>query len=131
MPLVARIALTNHGSDTPRDLVVDIALPALEFGAGRGVTLRMVQGFYDKGGSRTNRAGADAVVADVVTRLRASDAAKRTYGIVTFSQAQQQLILNLLDQARTAHPENRALLHGRDCRARDRQEPGEHPGRRA
>lgn len=78
---------------------------AAEIGPGRGVTLRSVTGHYDKGASRTNQAEAQAVVADIVARLRAPDAKARTYGIVTFSQAQQSLVEDLLDAARIKYPE--------------------------
>ncbi|MBK7078087.1 MAG: DUF3320 domain-containing protein [Myxococcales bacterium] len=78
---------------------------AFETGPGRGVKLHTVAGFYDKGGARTNRAEAEAVVADLLTRLRAPDARKRTYGVVTFSMAQQGLVEDLLDRARAEHPE--------------------------
>ena len=60
---------------------------------------------YDKGKSRTNRLEAEALVLDLVTRLRNSDAPRHSYGIVTFSLAQQQLIENLLDEERRKYPE--------------------------
>jgi hypothetical protein len=56
-----------------------------------GVRLHQIAGIYDKGESRTNRAEAQAVVADLVARLRSPDADQQTFGVVTFSQAQQQL----------------------------------------
>jgi len=78
---------------------------AAAIGAGRGVTLRPIAGYYDKGGARTNQAEAQAVVADLVARLRAPDARSRTYGVVTFSQAQQGLVEDLLDRVRAEQPE--------------------------
>lgn len=73
---------------------------------GMGVSYRHVPaGVYDKGKSRTNRAEADAVVAEVVRRLRDPKQAKLTIGIVTFSMAQQVLIEDLLDEARRSYPE--------------------------
>ena len=42
---------------------------------------------------------------ELVNRLRKSDGPPRSYGVVTFSQAQQQLIENLLDEERRKHPE--------------------------
>ncbi len=60
---------------------------------------------YDKGKSRTNKGEADALVKELVTRLRTEDGPRRSYGVVTFSQAQQQLVENLLDDARRKHPE--------------------------
>jgi very-short-patch-repair endonuclease len=64
-----------------------------------GVQFRFVKGAcYDKGGARTNRGEAEALVAELVARLRDPVGAKRSYGVVTFSQAQQELIENLLDE---------------------------------
>ncbi len=71
-----------------------------------GVSLREVTGgFYDASRSRTNRAEAEAVVADLVARL--ADPAQRTLsiGVVTFSIAQQGLIEDLIERARHDHPE--------------------------
>lgn len=62
-------------------------------------------GFYDKGKTRTNRAEALAIRDDVLRRLTCPQLAHHSIGIVTFSQAQQELILDLLDQARRDHPE--------------------------
>ena len=70
-----------------------------------GVTLRHIDGTYDRGDTRTNRKEAEALVADVVERLLTYD--KDTYrsiGVVTFSLAQQTLIEDLLDQARRDKP---------------------------
>lgn len=60
---------------------------------------------YDKGKSRTNRAEAEALVAELVNRLRQKDGPPRSFGVVTFSLAQQQLVENLLDEERRQHPE--------------------------
>ncbi|MDP2358159.1 MAG: DUF3320 domain-containing protein [Beijerinckiaceae bacterium] len=58
-------------------------------------------GVYERGGARVNRKEAEAVVADVVRRLRS---AKESIGVVTFNGEQQRLIENLLDQARRSDP---------------------------
>lgn len=70
-----------------------------------GVSFRHVIGEYDKGKSRTNRAEASAVVSEVLNRLLDPEQANFSIGIVTFSQAQQQLIDDLLEEARRQHPE--------------------------
>ncbi|WP_298268540.1 DUF4011 domain-containing protein [Geobacter sp.] len=70
-----------------------------------GVSFRPVTGEYDKGKSRTNRAEATAVVSEVLNRLLDPLQAKFSIGIVTFSQAQQQLIDDLLEEARRQNPE--------------------------
>jgi len=62
-------------------------------------------GHYDKGKTRTNKAEAEAVVAEVVKRLLDPDLQKWSIGVVTFSMAQQRLIEDLLDEARRARPE--------------------------
>jgi hypothetical protein len=71
-----------------------------------GVEFRLVAGTYDRGGTSTNRAEAEAVVAEIVRRLKNPDAspANRSIGAVTFSQAQQTLVQDLLDAAGDADP---------------------------
>lgn len=68
----------------------------------RGVHFEHVKGVYDRGGSRTNRAEADAIVKAIEKHFL--DPAKRsqTLGVVTFNQAQQSLIEKLLDERRRA-----------------------------
>ncbi len=64
------------------------------------VRFQKVAGVYDRGGSRTNRIEAEAVVAGI--RDHYLDAAKidQTLGVVTFNQPQQALIEKLLDAER-------------------------------
>ncbi|MCC5841956.1 MAG: DUF3320 domain-containing protein, partial [Opitutales bacterium] len=62
-------------------------------------------GHYDKGKSRTNTAEAETIVSGVIARLCDPVRARASIGIVTFSQAQQTLILDLLDKARSDFPE--------------------------
>lgn len=69
-----------------------------------GVTLTEVAGVFDRGGSRTNRIEAEAVVARVVELLTASEKPD-SIGVVTFNQAQQTLIEDLLDAARREQPQ--------------------------
>ena len=71
-----------------------------------GVKWRPVPaGHYDKGRSRTNRAEADAVVKEIVTRLLDPARRSASLGVVTFSQAQQRLVEDLLDVERARRPE--------------------------
>lgn len=63
------------------------------------VKFQPVAGAYDRGGSRTNRAEADAVVAAIETHF-AGLGPKASVGVVTFNQAQQVLIETLLDVRR-------------------------------
>lgn len=86
-----------------RNRLLTFASPVRE---GMGVTwCHVSDGYYDKGKSRTNRREADAVVAEIVRRLRDPELSKSSIGVVTFSQAQQRLIEDLLDTERYKHPE--------------------------
>lgn len=73
------------------------------------VPLWRVEGVYDRGKSRTNRAEARAV-ADRAAALMARwldlpEDERPTLGIVTFNAQQQALIADLLDEARLADPD--------------------------
>ncbi|MCC6783639.1 MAG: DUF3320 domain-containing protein, partial [Planctomycetes bacterium] len=84
-----------------------LTFPApLERGRGRGVSLVRVEGVYDRSRSRTNPKEAESVVADLLARLRAIDDPERapSFGIVTFSRPQQELVLDLLERARRDDP---------------------------
>jgi very-short-patch-repair endonuclease len=72
---------------------------------GLGVHFRQVSGHYDRGGSRTNRAEAQAIVSEVVKRLGDPATAGASIGIVTFNSQQQRHIEDLLDAARQEFPE--------------------------
>lgn len=67
--------------------------------------LQVPHGYYDKGKSRTNMAEAEAITAEVIRRLKDPSLSRFSIGIVTFSQAQQTLVLDKLDEARRHHPE--------------------------
>ncbi|HPF38105.1 MAG TPA: DUF3320 domain-containing protein [Phycisphaerae bacterium] len=72
---------------------------------GQGVSFRHIaDGVYDKGQSRTNRAEAEAVVKDVLSRLMDPERSRLSIGIVTFSMAQQTLVEDLLDAAVRENP---------------------------
>ena len=58
-------------------------------------------GIYERGGAKVNRKEAEAVVAEVVRRLKTST---QSIGVVTFNGDQQRLIENMLDQARRSDP---------------------------
>ncbi|MBM4060232.1 MAG: DUF3320 domain-containing protein [Planctomycetes bacterium] len=72
---------------------------------GLGVRSVLVAGVYDRAGSRTNRLEAEALVAEVVARLRDPARNRHSIGIVFFSQGQQVLVEDLLDAARAQHAE--------------------------
>jgi hypothetical protein len=96
------IAFSNHRYYDDRLHVFPAAATKV---ADLGVSWRRVDGVYDRAGTRTNRIEAEALVADVVARLRDPIQQKRSLGVVTFSRAQQTLIEDLLDDARAEHPE--------------------------
>ncbi|MCQ2299043.1 MAG: DUF4011 domain-containing protein [Bacteroidales bacterium] len=57
-----------------------------------------VNGVYDKGGKRSNKAEADAIVNEVVRRLKLEDSEKHSIGIISFSVVQQNLIEDMLQE---------------------------------
>ena len=68
-----------------------------------------INGYYDKGKSRQNRAEAQAVVDEIERRLRNDELRKKSIGVVTFSIVQQALIEDLLSDLFIAHPELETL----------------------
>ena len=69
------------------------------------VTLRRVNGVYAKGKSRTNPPEAQALVAELVRRLRNPRERDKSIGVVTLNAEQQRLIEDLLDAERRADGE--------------------------
>jgi very-short-patch-repair endonuclease len=71
-------------------------------------------GIYDRGGSRTNRVEAEAIVREIVEHFSDDARRKLTLGVVTFNQTQQRLIESLLDQelAKSSDLEQRIAEHG-------------------
>jgi very-short-patch-repair endonuclease len=68
------------------------------------VFFRRVAGVYARGKARTNPIEAQAVVAEVVRRLRDPVLSRLSLGVVTFNVEQQRLIEDLLDAERRADP---------------------------
>jgi very-short-patch-repair endonuclease len=66
----------------------------------------VADGVYEKGGARINRKEAQALVADLVGRLKSAEfrESKLTVGVVTFNAEQQALIEDLLDEERRKDP---------------------------
>ena len=79
---------------------------------GLGVTWHPVNGVYDKGKTRTNRGEAEALVASLVASLGQYAPGTRSFGVVAFSQPQQTLVADLLDEARRTRPELEAHFSG-------------------
>ncbi|WP_028609850.1 DUF3320 domain-containing protein [Paenibacillus harenae] len=71
---------------------------------------RPVDGFYDRGRTKHNRAEGEAVVAEIVRRLKDPALRQQSIGVVTFSSIQQTLIEDLLDEAIRREAELEQLL---------------------
>jgi len=71
------------------------------------IQLHPVQGVYDKGDTRTNKAEAQAIVQFIIQHLTTQLTAevKQTVGVVTFNITQQKLIEDLLDNELANYPE--------------------------
>jgi superfamily I DNA and/or RNA helicase len=67
------------------------------------VTWQHVDGYYDYGKTRTNRAEAEAIVAETIHRLQNNP--ERSIGIVAFSKPQSDLIEDLLNETLVQYPE--------------------------
>ena len=65
------------------------------------VRIEFVHGVYDRGGSRTNKAEAVAIVEAIERYYLDPTMKKYSLGVVTFNQAQQALIEDLLDARRS------------------------------
>jgi very-short-patch-repair endonuclease len=67
------------------------------------VRFEQVNGVYDRGGSRTNRAEAEAIVTAIEKHFLDPNPRPLSLGIVTFNQPQQNLIETLLDARRRSN----------------------------
>ena len=63
------------------------------------VSFEYVDGVYERGGSKCNKKEGDALVAEVVKRLKDPTTRSQSIGIVTFNTAQQNYIENALSKA--------------------------------
>lgn len=75
------------------------------------VKLVQVEGFYDKGKTKQNRAEAEAVVAEIIRRLSDEQLRNDSIGVVTFSSVQQNLIEDMLVEELAKYPELEELDH--------------------
>lgn len=73
------------------------------------VTLRKIDGVYDKGKTRSNLAEAKAIVEEVKKRLSDAELSKYSIGIVSFSKVQQNLIEDLLCEELAKYPKLESL----------------------
>lgn len=63
-----------------------------------------IQGVYDRGKTRQNRAEAYAIVKELVKQLSAPEGKRKSVGVVTFSSVQQTLIEDLLNDEFAKNP---------------------------
>ncbi|MGL5273863.1 MAG: AAA domain-containing protein [Phocaeicola sp.] len=75
------------------------------------VSLVPVKGVYDKGNTRSNRIEAECVVKEIIRRLSDAELSQRSIGVVSFSQAQQNLIEDLLVEELSKQPELEQLAY--------------------
>jgi len=68
----------------------------------RKVTFEFIDGFYDKGKTRTNKNEAEAIIEYI--RIHLENKNKKSIGVVTFSQTQQSLIEDLLQKLFQENP---------------------------
>lgn len=87
------------------------------------VNFHRVSGAYAKGKSRTNPIEAQALVAEVVRRLRDPELRRLSLGIVTLNTEQQRLVEDLLDDERRSDPSLEPFFATHD--ATDERLPGE------
>lgn len=69
----------------------------------RSVSFHDVKGTYERGRG-TNRQEAKEVVKEIIKRLQNKELRSRSIGVVTFNEAQQNLIEDMLDKALAEHP---------------------------
>lgn len=69
------------------------------------VRFERIHGVYDRGGSRTNRAEAEAIIKGIEQHFLSPEKKHLSLGVVTFNQPQQDLIETLLDARRNASPQ--------------------------
>ena len=99
------IAFSNHAFYDGRL----ITMPGVNDGASH-VKLIRVDGVYGRGGSRCNRAEAEAIVAELKRRCRDEAVSGQSVGIITMNVQQQALVEQLLAEACDSDPQLTAWL---------------------
>jgi hypothetical protein len=74
------------------------------------VVLIPVEGYYDRGKTKHNKAEAKAIVEEIVYRLTDPVLSKQSIGVVTFSSIQQILIDDMLNEVLKSRPDLEALV---------------------
>lgn len=78
------------------------------------VVFQRVEGTFERGGARVNRAEAEAVVTEIVRRQKDPALSDQSVGVVTFNIPQQTLIEDLFQQACAADASLDAWAHSGD-----------------
>ena len=78
------------------------------------VRLIPVEGFYDRGKTKQNKAEAEAIVREIIRRLSDPVLKNRSIGVVTFSSVQQNLIADMLEIEFSKHPELDEIANNAD-----------------
>lgn len=68
-----------------------------------------VEGYYDRGKTKQNKAEAEAIIAEIARRLKDEELRKSSIGVVTFSSVQQELIEDMLLDLYVKEPELESL----------------------
>ena len=76
------------------------------------VRLIHVDGVFDRGKTRTNKAEAEAVVAEIKRRYKDPELSMQSLGVVTFNISQQHLIDDLLNEACTQDAQLEKWVYG-------------------
>ena len=74
------------------------------------VSYEFVEATYGRGGTRANKKEADAVVREIMDRLKDENRKNDSIGVVTFSQAQKDLIEDTLAEALREYPEIEEMI---------------------
>jgi len=69
------------------------------------VRLIPVEGFYDRGKTKQNKAEAEAIINEIIRRLSDPVLKNKSIGVVTFSSVQQNLISDMLEAEFNKHPD--------------------------
>ncbi|MFC4558361.1 DUF3320 domain-containing protein [Virgibacillus kekensis] len=74
-----------------------VTFPSIDDMASR-VSFKNVEGVYDRGKTKQNKLEAEAIVNDIFSRLSNPEKQHESIGVVTFSQPQQTLIEDMIDE---------------------------------
>jgi hypothetical protein len=80
-----------------------ITFPSIDDQVSR-VSFRNVGGIYDRGKTKQNKIEAEAIVDEIISRLNDTFKQQESIGVVTFSQVQQTLIEDMIDERLKSDP---------------------------